>query len=112
MIKAIFQLCTVILCTASLYCVAGTQVGTVSSVIVRASDGLTYFTLNGAAKSGNPACATKSYWMIKDENSEVGKKQYAMVLAAQASGRELTVVGMNSCTRWLDGEDVNWMQLK
>lgn len=100
------------LSTASLHSFAGSQVGTVGSVIVRASDGLTYFTLIGAPKSDSPACAKIGYWMIKDENSEVGKKQYAMVLAAQASGRELTVVGMNSCTRWLDGEDVNWMQLK
>ena len=107
---ALWFLLLLIVCSFSV--LAGSQIGTVSSVIVRASDGLTYFTLNGAAKSDNPTCATNSYWMIKDENSEVGKKQYAMVLAAQASGRELTVVGMNSCTRWSDGEDVNWMQLK
>ncbi|WP_233081939.1 hypothetical protein [Rheinheimera soli] len=90
---------------------AGSQRGTVSSVIVRASDGLTYFTINITAKSGSPSCATKSYWMIKDENSEVGKKQYSLLLAALASGRELTVVGMNTCTRWSDGEDIDWLQL-
>lgn len=108
----ILVLTTFLLSAFSVNTFAGSQVGTVGYVIVRASDGLTFFTLAGAAKSDSPACATNSYWMIKDENSEVGKKQYAMVLAAQASGRELTVVGMNSCTRWLDGEDVNWMQLK
>ncbi|MCS4306757.1 hypothetical protein M2404_001082 [Rheinheimera pacifica] len=35
-----------------------------------------------------------------------------MLLAAQASGRELTVRGMNTCNRWGDGEDVNWLQLR
>lgn len=90
---------------------AGSQRGTVSSVIVRASDGLIYFTINSTAKSGSPACATNSYWMIKDENSEVGKKQYSLLLAALASGRELTVEGMNTCTRWADGEDIDWLQL-
>lgn len=91
---------------------AGLQQGTVSSVIVRASDGLTYFIISGTGKTGSPPCATNGYWMIKDENSEVGKKQYSMLLAALASGRELIVVGMNTCIRWSDGEDVDWLQLK
>ena len=106
------QLLTSMMLLLSSTVTAGAQIGTVSSVLVRASDGLVSFTLSGAPKTDSPACATYGYWMIKDENSEVGKKQYAMVLAAQASGRELTVVGMNSCTRWSDGEDVNWLQLK
>lgn len=111
MLKSIMPF-SVLLALFSASASAGSQVGTVSSVMVRASDGLTYFTIAGPAKANNPACATSSYWMIKDENSEVGKKQYALLLTAQASGRELTVVGMDTCTRWADGEDVNWLQLK
>jgi hypothetical protein len=111
MLKSIMQF-SVLLCLFSASASAGSQVGAVSSVIVRASDGLTYFTIAGPAKSNSPTCATIGYWMIKDENSEVGKKQYAMLLTALASGRELTVSGMNTCTRWGDGEDVDWMQLK
>jgi hypothetical protein len=61
---------------------SGTITGTVEWVIARASDGLTYALINGSA-SGQPACATKGYWVIMDENSEAGKKQYAMLLAAQ-----------------------------
>jgi hypothetical protein len=91
---------------------AGSQVGKVDYIIVRASDGLVYFGLSGGAKSNSPVCATNSYWMIRDENSEVGKKQYAMLLTAQASGRNSEVSGMNTCNRWSNGEDVNGLQLR
>lgn len=90
---------------------AGNQIGTVNYVIVRASDGLVYFALNGSVKTGSPSCATIGYWMIRDENSNAGKQQYAMLLAAQASGKRLNVVGLNTCNRWGDGEDVDWMQI-
>lgn len=91
---------------------AGSQTGKVTNLLVRASDGLVYFTIDGPAKVNSPTCARVNYWMIRDENSEVGKKQYAMLLAAQASGREIVVQGMNTCLRWNDGEDVNYLQLK
>ena len=86
---------------------ASTQTGKVTKIYVRASDGLTYFVLDSAAPSDKPACATKAYWMIKDENSEAGKKQYSMLLAARSSGKTVTVYGSDTCTRWGDGEDVN-----
>lgn len=89
---------------------AGTVTGTVEWVIARASDGLTYAMINGTA-SAKPACATKGYWIIKDENSEAGKKQYAMLLAAQASGLTVTIGGMNTCTRWADGEDIDYIEI-
>ncbi|MEN3157329.1 hypothetical protein ABC502_02980 [Alkalimonas sp. NCh-2] len=95
----------------SLPALAGEQTGTVNHLLVRASDGLVYFYLEGSAKTNSPACARNDYWMIRDENSEVGKKQYAMLLAAQASGKRVKVVGLNTCQRWGDGEDVNFIQL-
>jgi hypothetical protein len=91
---------------------AGTQLGTVDYIIVRASDGLVYFTLKGGDQAGKPSCATHGYWMIKDENSTSGKLQYSMVLSAHASGKVIKVTGMNTCTRWGDGEDVNSIQIK
>jgi len=45
--------------------------------------------------------------MIKDENSNTGKQQLAILLAARASGETITVDGSNTCTRWGDGEDVD-----
>jgi len=89
---------------------AGNQVGTVIYVITRASDGLIYFTLSGT-KNGSPACAQISYWMIRNENSDAGKRQYAMLLSAKVNGKKIGVSGFNTCTRWGDGEDVNDLQL-
>lgn len=90
---------------------AGTQIGTVDWVIVRASDGLVYFSIDGQKATGKPECATHSYWMIKDENSTSGMLQYSMLLSAHNSGRPVTVTGMNTCSRWGDGEDVNTLRL-
>jgi len=92
--------------------VAGSQTGTVDYIIVRASDGLIYFTLKDAAATNRPSCATINYWMIGDENSNSGQAQYAMVLSAQASGKSVTVEGMGFCKRWPDGEDVNAIMIK
>lgn len=85
---------------------AGTQTGHVVHIHVRASDGLVYVILDGAL-SNRPACATINYWMIKNENSTSGKQQLAQLLAAKASGQEITLVGSNTCTRWSDGEDID-----
>jgi hypothetical protein len=89
---------------------AGNVTGTVASVLVRASDGLTYVLMNGSA-SGQPACATNPYWIIMNETSDAGHKQYAMLLDAQASGAQVTIFGNGTCTRWPDGEDVNMIQI-
>ena len=90
---------------------AGEVTGTVSTLMVRQSDGLTYFYMSGAP-TGKPACASNSYWMIKDENSEAGKKIYSLLLAAKISQTPIKVVGANTCTRWVDGEDVETVFLQ
>jgi hypothetical protein len=95
---------------ASLDAVAGTQTGRVTHLIVRASDGLVHVYLDGGA-SGKPPCATSPYWMVKAEATLVGKQQYAALLAAKVSGRLVTIVGSNACTRWGDGEDIDTLDL-
>ncbi len=90
---------------------AGEQIGTIQYVRVRASDGLIYFALSGGAKSGSPPCATVDYWMIRDENSNAGKQQYAMLLAAQLAGRAVAIAGLSTCARWVNGEDVNEIRI-
>jgi len=88
---------------------SGQVTGVVSSVIARASDGLIFVYVN-ATPTGRPSCAAgTAYWMIHDENSEAGKKQYALLLTAKATGATVTIVGMNACTRWGDGEDIDWI---
>jgi hypothetical protein len=88
---------------------AGEVVGTVQSVYVRASDGLVLVLMNGAP-SGKPACATQAYWIVKGENTETGKKQYALLMSAKAAGAVVSIVGANVCTRWGDGEDIEVVQ--
>jgi hypothetical protein len=87
-------------------CFAGTQTGTVKQLHKRASDGLIYFFLSGPA-TGSPTCASKPYWVIRDENSNTGKQQLALLLTAKATGGVVTIVGAGTCNRWGDGEDVD-----
>jgi hypothetical protein len=99
-----------ILSIASGEALAGTTVGTINQIIQRASDGLTYVVINGTI-SGQPACATAGYFMIQNENSESGKKQFAMLMLAKASGLRVIITGAGTCSRWVDGEDINGIQL-
>lgn len=90
---------------------AGTVEGTISGLTQRASDGLIVVYISGTS-SGRPACASSQvYWLIKDENSNVGKGQYAMLLGARLAGKTVRVVGSNTCTRWGDGEDINYVDI-
>ena len=81
----------ILLLIISLNSYSGNQTGTVNYVIVIASDGLVYFTLKGGNLNSRPTCATIGYWMIKDENSNAGKQQYSMILAAHAAGKMVKV---------------------
>src|SRR5690606_14911600 len=91
--------------------VAGTQTGKVDNIIVRASDGLIYFVVTGGSKVNSPDCARIGYWIIKDEHSNAEKQQYSMLLSAHASGKTIKVPGSNTCSRWPDGEDVDFIIL-
>lgn len=87
---------------------SGEVTGTVGSLFVRDSDRLTYVHVAGTA-TNRPACAASTtYWMIPNENSEAGKKLYAMLLAAKLAGSRVSIVGKNTCARWGDGEDINY----
>lgn len=91
---------------------AGSQLGRITSLVFRASDGLVYFYLEGSP-SARPACAqSQVYWVIRDEKSEAGKRQIAMLLTARALNAPIHVNGTNACERWSDGESVdsiNWL---
>jgi hypothetical protein len=88
---------------------AGSASGTINYLIVRDSDGLVYVHLSGTP-TGRPACAsTSTYWIIPNETNDSGKRLYALLLAAKASGQTVTIVGTNTCVRWHDGEDINYV---
>ncbi len=90
---------------------AGTQTGLVTSYGVRASDGLIHFYLAGS-HDGRPGCASQQpYWIVKDENSNTGKRQLALLMLAQSTHQPVKVTGLNTCTRWPDGEDVDAIEI-
>jgi hypothetical protein len=88
---------------------AGQVAGTINWLAHR-TDGLMYVSINGT-RTGSPSCATIGYFMVRDENSEVGKKQFAMLLAAKATGARVEITGKNTCLRWGDGEDIDEVKL-
>lgn len=90
---------------------AGTQTGQVLDLHVRSTDGLISVELSGSSLA-KPACAGYAYWLIRDENSTAGKQQLALLLAAQASGRTVQIVGTGTCVRWPDGEDIGAVAIK
>lgn len=98
--------CLVALLVSGASAYAGDQTGRITSLYVRASDGLISVSLDGT-HNGKPPCATNNYWMIKSEGTVSGKQQYATLLAARLSGRAVRIAGSNQCTRWGDGEDID-----
>lgn len=87
---------------------AGHQTGKVSILYARASDNLHLVSLTGGTQRVDPpSCAKNNYWLIKDENSTVGKSQFSQLLAAQLAGKTVRITGLNTCSRWGDGEDIN-----
>ena len=85
---------------------ASQQTSTIAQMFKRDSDGLTYVFLSGS-RSGKPSCAYYDYFIIRDETSNNGKRQLAMLMMAKATGQAITIIGTGGCTRWVDGEDIN-----
>ncbi len=91
---------------------AGEGTGTVDTLVVRDTDGLTYVQLS-TPPTNRPSCAAgTTYWMIPSENSEAGKKLYALLLAAHVSGKTVIIAGKNTCARWGDGEDIQYVLMQ
>ena len=84
---------------------AGNFNGTITSIGSKAS-GLFYVTMSGS--TGHGACSGAStYWAVKDETTAAGKDQIAILLSAFATGRTVTVYGVNTCTRSAGIEDID-----
>jgi len=96
-----------LLLTASFAQAGGTQTGLVTSIHVRAQDGLISFYMDGTASGRATCAANQPYWIIKDETSNSGKQQLSILMTAKATGKTISVTGLGTCTRWGDGEDVN-----
>jgi hypothetical protein len=103
--RHLFPLAAVLTTTVPTAAIAGTVTGRISMLTTRASDGLQIVTIQGTL-SGRPSCARYDYFMIRDEKSDAGKAQYAMLMAAYLSGKNVRIDGSGTCTRWGDGEDI------
>jgi hypothetical protein len=86
--------------------IAGTQTGQVKVIYARDSDGIIVVNLDGTA-ADHPGCAQQPYWVVPNEKTDSGKRILALLLAAQLSGRYVTIRGKDTCTRWPDGEDID-----
>lgn len=81
--------------------------GTIKDLYVRATDGVQYVVVNGTP-SQRPSCAANTaYYMIRDETTDAGKAQLAMLMSAYMAGKPVWVEGTDTCTRWGDGEDIH-----
>ncbi|MBB5941857.1 hypothetical protein [Xanthomonas sp. 3307] len=85
---------------------ASSVTGTIKDLSVRATDGVHYVVINGTPTQRPTCAANTTYYMIKDETSDTGKAQLAMLLSAYMAGKPVWIEGTGACTRWGDGEDV------
>jgi hypothetical protein len=70
------------------------------------SPGLTFFELQGSAKTGSPGCATYmagQRWVINN-SWPAAKTQVNILVVASLTGRQVTVRGSNNCGVWTDTE--------
>lgn len=87
---------------------ASDYTGKVESIVVRDYDDLVSIYLKGTRTSDVPNCAkSQQYMVIKNENSANGKRQLALLMMAHATNSTVVVVGAGTCSRWVDGEDIN-----
>ncbi len=86
---------------------SSTQEGTIDWIDIR-ENGVVHFSLIGTRTTvvGTCAEANPHFWVIKDENSQAGKYQMSVILAAKLSQNIISITGTGLCTRITDGEDV------
>jgi hypothetical protein len=77
--------------------------GTVKS-IGYLPNGIFFFSLNGATNSP-PSCNSQKRFAL-NTNISTQKNLMALLLASQASGTTLQVVGLQTCNTWPDSEDI------
>ena len=109
--RLISQLLALVVVVSSLPAAyAGHADGQIVAIRSRSSDGLVWINVTGP-RVNKPACALYDYMMIRDENSETGKKQFAMLLQAHATGKRVVVYGTGNCSRWGDGESIDTVEV-
>lgn len=78
--------------------------GRLKGVYARDPDGLQLAQIENRGE--RPACAIQTQMVIRDEKSDMGKAQFAMLIAAFLADRTVTIVGAGTCTRSNQSEDI------
>jgi hypothetical protein len=89
---------------------AGQCTGTVTQLWTNPTDGI-YFALSGSTFDSPAGCAQTFFngvrhYVIKDETSEMGRDQVALLYSAAANGTHVELIGTGDCTRNSKNEDV------
>lgn len=85
--------------------------GTVNTLIQRASDGLIYVRINGTANEIGCASSADTFWAIHDEDTEEGKRQFAMLMLAYANRSVVVLTAMSTCNRYPGLQDIQEVRL-
>jgi hypothetical protein len=106
--KKYFLMVKIILSAFALFysttAVAGWTSGQIKSIVITKNNILIF---DSGIKNQPPNCQTVPNQWVVDLNTAGGKAIYALILSAQAQGKEVIVVGQNSCAVWPDRETVD-----
>lgn len=93
----------------------GVDGATITSIMVRATDGLIQISWTGGTTNGTrPSCVgsyASNLYALKDETSATGKLQLAMLLTAKVLNKPVNIWGIGDCGRWPDIESLNQVQM-
>lgn len=90
----------------SMTAVAGWSSGQIKTILITKNNMLFF---ESGIKNQPPNCQTvPNQWAI-DLSTASGKAIYALILSAQAQGKEIVVVGQNFCTVWPDRESIDYL---
>lgn len=70
-----------------------------------------FINIEGSADGTPPACASQPYRFVGDYSTEHGKMIYSVLLAAQLSGKTVSISGTDECSIWGNTESIAWVVL-
>ena len=80
---------------------AGSSSGLVTLVMAHVGDVIIF---SAGPHQNKPACSTAGEDWAFSLSTQTGKAMYALILSAQAQGKQINVMGTNTCPAWGDRE--------
>jgi hypothetical protein len=87
---------------------AGASSGPVTALLVHEPSVVMF---EAGPHTAKPACSTVGNQWALSLNSPAGKAMYALLLMAQATGKQVAVQGSGGCTSWGDRETPTYLYL-